>query len=764
MKLDMHRHLRTSDLVVIVFLGLWLTLLYGVSFDDVLWRKSRLAEIALEQGLGTTPPLTPQIKLFRAGPDTGSKTLDKLTASSARLGKLVKTLNKAGVEKVVFDHSLGQYPNAMWSNKITPLYQKFTAVIWTTGMTDSPVAGQKKQKLLPGAAELPTKERVYFDDFVPPPQEYFLRQIPRGKAIQFGYRSIGAASYPPFRRLNSAYVLPHTALALGRNFQVKKGRPYLDDQHLTVNRNGQLALPNIALDHGPQTYDLAKALRSGKYRRQISKEIRKGDVALVSLDPFGGRQPVASLMGPTTYLNLLAVAAHATVTQEWPTVIHYGSAAVILLTLVFWGCVTRLPLKWSGIATGSLLGLFLLLSLSSRLLFQYYTDWLTLLLSGTAVWGLGLTTVILANRINQGRLRQVFEPTLASKDLVILPNTIADPAYKPREVFVTIMFVDFVGLAALGERLKPDQAIKLLDQSFTRVKRSVNKHGGMLLGRPGDNAMGIFGYRFESKQVTSDHSDNAFACAIDLQKQFLELNLQASKENKPQVPLRIGINTAGIYVGLSGYQLYVTGHGINFTKRIEMLCEPYQILISPSTRSTLTTISFDDPAMQRKMIEIKHQKEPFAAYEFNPFHKMEARLTEAISSYQKSLGLERADRRINLKEPLVFKSDHGNGEVNNFSRGGLAVKTFHYLARGMKIKLNFKEGQMDGELYRLIEGLTCEVRWGRPYLDGYLHGLKFLNLDLDQKDLLLQKLQEYANPEPAAAPDPESTKGKDEAA
>ena len=207
-------------------------------------------------------------------------------------------------------------------------------------------------------------------------------------------------------------------------------------------------------------------------------------------------------------------------------------------------------------------------------------------------------------------------------------------------------------------------------------------------------------------------------------------------------PLRIGVNTAGVYFGDLGDEwridFTIIGHGVNFAQRLEASCEAFRIMISPATWATVTTRSTKDPQVNQRIVQIKHHKDAYAAYELNPFVGQEKRLDDALRKYNDAISVQRFEERRSTPKRLkiIFKSEFGDGTIVDYSNSGIAIHMSNYLAKGFMVTLTIELPQQSGEVAVIRHVLTGEVRWGKPRLDGFYHGIQFRKDDQNKFKLI----------------------------
>ena len=118
-----------------------------------------------------------------------------------------------------------------------------------------------------------------------------------------------------------------------------------------------------------------------------------------------------------------------------------------------------------------------------------------------------------------------------------------------------IMSTDMVGYTALMQRSETE-AVRLRKRHREVFERLHELYDGEIIQYFGDGTLSIF-----------KSSVKAVLCALELQRQL---------QQKPVVPLRIGMHVGDIIRREDD----IIGDGVNVTARIEALAEPGTVLIS----------------------------------------------------------------------------------------------------------------------------------------------------------------------------------------
>ena len=315
-----------------------------------------------------------------------------------------------------------------------------------------------------------------------------------------------------------------------------------------------------------------------------------------------------------------------------------------------------------------------------------------------------------------------------------------------REQIVTILAIDMVDFAVLSERMPPDQAFRLLQGQLATVTKAIESFDGKVDHFYGDGLLAYFTGEMETDDGKPSQTDRALMCSEQLQHTFVD---QAAKrtpseseplESAAQVPLRIGINTANMYLGQIpsvAQDLILVGPGLHHARRLAGNCEPCKIMLGSSSLDFLRKVDRIKSPIKRRYVQMQTHGEVVMAYEYNPFEGSQQKLGELMRQHMSLVDVERREERWpSPMGVLSLEFDAGPGIVRNFSLRGFAFDSGRYLAPGINLaaKVVPRNEDLHEDLRDLdLHNLTLEVRWGYPLDDKtFRHGVQIKNLSTNQ--------------------------------
>jgi adenylate cyclase len=150
---------------------------------------------------------------------------------------------------------------------------------------------------------------------------------------------------------------------------------------------------------------------------------------------------------------------------------------------------------------------------------------------------------------------------------------------------LSVLFSDIAGFTTFSEKLPPEELVLVLNEYLSAMTEIVFKHDGTLDKYEGDAVMAFWGAPVELDN-NAFHACNA---ALEMQEKLVEIREKWRAEGKPNVHVRIGLNTGEMVVGNMGgfgkFDYTVIGDSVNLGSRLEGANKEYGTYIMASERT-----------------------------------------------------------------------------------------------------------------------------------------------------------------------------------
>jgi adenylate cyclase len=210
---------------------------------------------------------------------------------------------------------------------------------------------------------------------------------------------------------------------------------------------------------------------------------------------------------------------------------------------------------------------------------------------------------------------------------------------------LTIFFSDIANFTSISEQYhnRPEGLVTLLNEFLDEMTRLVLKYEGTLDKYEGDAIMAFWG----APLLQKDHALRTCLAALDMQRRLEILRAKWKKEGKPELTMRMGINTGVVIVGNMGgkdrFDYTVIGDSVNLASRLEGANKQYKSNIMLS-EFTYAHVKEKIVVRELDLIQVKGRKEPVKVYELLGTSKME--MTEnkrqSLELYHEGLKLYRS--------------------------------------------------------------------------------------------------------------------------
>ncbi|HTC86084.1 MAG TPA: adenylate/guanylate cyclase domain-containing protein [Candidatus Acidoferrum sp.] len=200
-------------------------------------------------------------------------------------------------------------------------------------------------------------------------------------------------------------------------------------------------------------------------------------------------------------------------------------------------------------------------------------------------------------------------PGAAPAPLAVRPS---EPAATARErKIATIVFADIVGFTSLNERLDPEHVQVLVGRVFDRLSVEVVRYEGFIEKFAGDAMLAIFGV----PAIHEDDAERAVRAALEMQAAMSELAAELRAEGRPELALRIGVETGEVLVDIGRAaderDRIVTGDTVNTAARLQQTAGPGTVIVGSTTYvATRDLVDYEELAA----IPLKGKERPVAAW------------------------------------------------------------------------------------------------------------------------------------------------------
>lgn len=573
----------------------------------------------------------------------------------------------------------------------------------------------------------------------------------------------------PFVALAETAFLPHWAL-------LAVGEPRLDQGRLVIAGEGvdldeddsipvNLLAPTTAEERVVSLAPLflaAEAQGSETTRGRTVAWTQPGDTVVILTDLRRAQTPLESTaLGrmPAAFVDLALV--NSTLTGNWLTVIP--GRGVLAFSFIFLAAylATRLDRRrlWQAV-----IGISIVLFVGGNVVFAFggvMVPWSSPFLSFVFT---GVGCALAAARKDQTRLallRHDLDGRISPDKLQAMLERDALTRLDASEQVVTMMFIDIVGFSRAADRQTPKEAFSSLKSLIDQMRTAVYDFGGVVDRTMGDGMLCVFGFDLnqrpdderssqETARAAAHAATQAVECAARIQRDNMRRMLRAQKTHEAVFPLRVGVNTAGVYVGNLGdsdkMDLTVIGSGVNFAQRLEAACDRHMVMLGAATRDLVQSSNSISPGLRKRYIRVKHSTELVEAHEFDPFHAQSQLLLEGDEAYRVLVGIERSEIRWPVPDPDVIRvaTSFGDAELINFSIDGFTIRLGDYYAKdvALTLRLDTPDHELGLRLERAgLDSIMLEVRWARPDGATYVHGCQIKSLTNEQRSEVIGMLR-----------------------
>ncbi len=249
---------------------------------------------------------------------------------------------------------------------------------------------------------------------------------------------------------------------------------------------------------------------------------------------------------------------------------------------------------------------------------------------------------------------------------------------------LTVLFSDIAGFTTFSEKLPPEELVLVLNEYLSAMTEIVFKNDGTLDKYEGDAVMAFWGAPVE----LDNNAYHACTAALEMQERLVGIREKWRAEGKPNVHVRIGLNTGDMVVGNMGgigkFDYTVIGDSVNLGSRLEGANKEYGTYIMASER-TQELVKDNFLFRELDLLIVKGKTKPIKVFELlgrksdgvseqkiaavEEYHKGLAmyrrkQFSEAIEQFEKALAIDFSDApsKLYIERSKVLKATPPAGD------------------------------------------------------------------------------------------------------
>ncbi|MBF0379410.1 MAG: CHASE2 domain-containing protein [Magnetococcales bacterium] len=211
-------------------------------------------------------------------------------------------------------------------------------------------------------------------------------------------------------------------------------------------------------------------------------------------------------------------------------------------------------------------------------------------------------------------IKGAFGQYLSPKVVDILVNDPSKLSLGGEQREMTAFFSDVAGFSSISEKLTPQELVQLLNEYLTAMCDIIANYDGTVDKFEGDAIIAFWG----APLTQEDHAVRCCHAAIDMEKHMINLRVKLKAENRPNMTVRMGINSGLMVVGNMGsasrMDYTIMGDAVNLAARLEGANKFYSsgTMISDSTYQ----LAKDQiEARELDTVRVIGKKEPITIYQ-----------------------------------------------------------------------------------------------------------------------------------------------------
>jgi adenylate cyclase len=336
---------------------------------------------------------------------------------------------------------------------------------------------------------------------------------------------------------------------------------------------------------------------------------------------------------------------------------HPSWAAIFdLLAMALMGAAAWFFLTRSGVVTGALAALLLFGGYIGLCQALFVTQgWILNIVYPLIVLVLAYVGITALKYLAEARqkkfIRSAFSTYLAPsvvKQLIDSPESLV---LGGEEREITAFFSDIQGFTGISEKLSAKELVELLNEFLTEMTDIILHHEGTVDKFEGDAIIAFFG----APNQLPNHAAVACRACFQMQVRLAELRQRWRAAGRPELKMRIGLNTGVAVVGNMGSRqrmdYTMMGDSVNIAARLEGVNKVYGTYTMVSA-STFAKVADEFIGRELDAINVVGKAEPVAVYELiGPAGEVPPQTLEVVALYGR--GLE-AYRRRDWTQAIAF--------------------------------------------------------------------------------------------------------------
>ena len=233
----------------------------------------------------------------------------------------------------------------------------------------------------------------------------------------------------------------------------------------------------------------------------------------------------------------------------------------------------------------------------------------------------------------KGAFSTYLAPTVV-KQLMDSPEKLA---LGGEERVITAFFSDIQGFTSISEKLTPSELVDLLQDFLAEMTDIILKYEGTVDKFEGDAIIAMFGAPIDME----NHAEVAARASIDMQNRLVELREDWKAEGKPEMQMRIGLDTGPAVVGNMGSKsrmdYTMMGNTVNTAARLEGVNKVYGIYTLVG-ENTYEAAGDDIVSREIDAVNVVGKQEPVKVYQLLGYPAdIDDRQREMVDYYHKGL-------------------------------------------------------------------------------------------------------------------------------